>query len=93
MSLNMPMEPTEPFDLDMSGAIWTGGAVVLGAFVETETGPAPALVFRFPHPDGSGFYQPVVLLASERELLDLAKLVRDGAKYAAEAARKAGGES
>lgn len=59
----------------------------MAATVPIDGQKTPALVFRFANPDGSGFYNPMVLVCHADELRDLKPLITKAVDRALEAAR------
>lgn len=86
-SLDLPFLPVGPEPMfDQEDALIVGGVVVLAGTVEVVgVGVRPTLVFRFSQPDGR-FVRPVVLVASEDQLLKLKPLVYSAVNAAVRAA-------
>ena len=73
--LDLPFERSPKHELDLSDAEFAGGLVIAAAAVDVDgQGKMPALVYRFAMPDGSGFYNPRVLVVDEDQLTKLAQL-------------------
>lgn len=90
-SLDMPYEPTGgsvPWigdDLNV-----TGGVVVLASTVPVGDETWPALIFRFPLPDGSrNFYPPIIMVCSDDHMAKLRPILIAAMHDAREAARAA----
>lgn len=87
-SMDLPFEEgPRGVEMDLDRAIVSGGVVVIAATLPVPgMGTKPAIVFRFANPDGSGFYDPMVLVCDDDQL---AKTVDVIAKATTAAIRRA----
>lgn len=89
--LDVPFEPQQPTEMDLSDGVLAGGLVVMAAAIPvTGAGTIPALVFRFAKPDGTGFYPPIVLTVDEDQMAKTAQLVASASAAAIRAASRGG---
>lgn len=91
MSIDLPFEPTpEPTPMhDTDASLLSGGVVVMAATATDPAGHAqPVLVFRFTRPDGTGFWDPMILTMPPERMHDLKTLITQAVDAAVAAAEK-----
>ena len=88
--LDLPFKPQEPTMLPPEDMLISGGMVVAGAVVPIpEHGNRPGLLFRFAKTDGSGFYDPMLLVLEGDQAYAVQDLVKDAVNAALTAVHRA----
>lgn len=80
-SMDLPYEegPRDQY-MDLDNAIISGGVIVIAATLPIpDAGVKPALIFRFANPDGSGFYDPMVLVCDDDQLTKTGGVITEAA--------------
>jgi hypothetical protein len=87
-NLDLPFEKAAPgTEITAPDALIAGGIVIMATVVNVPgVGPMPGLLFRFAKPDGSGFYPPTHLIASDDQILKAWPRVQAACQAAVEAA-------